>query len=637
MNNLKRKIVAVISVLVIFAMITPVNTTQAAISDECRANIEKCTTAELVEYITELKNTLQVLQDKLGEGTTPPTGVSEVCKDITFTRNLKVGISGADVKCLQALLNVAPQTGYFGSLTKNAVIAYQQKEGISPAVGFVGPLTRAKLNVLVTQPTPPTPPTEPTPPAPPTDGTEGSITAKLTATPVNVKVKRGESNKAVMAFEIKAKNSDMVVKRIDLNYLDGRPWKLINHIALYDGENAIKGIEPIKANIEEITTGTNYNIRFTDLDIKVAKDTAKTITVKVSVPSLTEDTGSPVRKIRVNANAIRAVDTLGLNQYGPSASFERSFTVEAATTGVLSTKVNAGTPKEGAAIVSATADTTEIELAKFDVKVENLAGTITEVKAKVNSDLGANITKIAAVKLYDGTTLLSEKSAPSASGGIVTFDELKVAVAKDATKVLTVKANVSKDIKDVDEGKYIEIVLDEVKGEDANENAISDINDRTAKKIYTYTKAPIIVLDSTSISKSQDNKTAEFSIKFKVTAKGGDIFVVKTATANSSAQAGRITAWTDPAVPTGTPAVSVSFKDATEENTNSWKISEDATATITVNVFVSDANVPTDAAAYKALIKGIAWGVSDATANTDNVFLAFETVDLVTATTFIVP
>ena len=36
-------------------------------------------------------------------------------------------------------------TGYFGSLTREAVILYQEKEGIPP-VGIVGPLTRARLN-----------------------------------------------------------------------------------------------------------------------------------------------------------------------------------------------------------------------------------------------------------------------------------------------------------------------------------------------------------------------------------------------------------------------------------------------------------------------------------------------------------
>ncbi len=42
-------------------------------------------------------------------------------------------------------------TGYFGSITSKAVKAFQKANGLPPT-GFVGPLTRAKINVCVTPP-----------------------------------------------------------------------------------------------------------------------------------------------------------------------------------------------------------------------------------------------------------------------------------------------------------------------------------------------------------------------------------------------------------------------------------------------------------------------------------------------------
>ena len=63
-----------------------------------------------------------------------------------FNNNLFWGMKNAEVLQLQARLNVI-QTGFFGSLTFNAVRKYQQANGIS-STGFVGPLTRAKLNSL---------------------------------------------------------------------------------------------------------------------------------------------------------------------------------------------------------------------------------------------------------------------------------------------------------------------------------------------------------------------------------------------------------------------------------------------------------------------------------------------------------
>lgn len=68
-----------------------------------------------------------------------------------FSKNLTVGSRGVDITELQKVLiaggflAVSP-TGYFGPVTKAAVIAYQKFNNIFPASGFVGILTRAQLN-----------------------------------------------------------------------------------------------------------------------------------------------------------------------------------------------------------------------------------------------------------------------------------------------------------------------------------------------------------------------------------------------------------------------------------------------------------------------------------------------------------
>lgn len=61
----------------------------------------------------------------------------------SLARNLMRGASGSDVVALQTYLGVSP-TGFFGTLTQQAVIQLQQKDGISP-IGVVGPMTRAAI------------------------------------------------------------------------------------------------------------------------------------------------------------------------------------------------------------------------------------------------------------------------------------------------------------------------------------------------------------------------------------------------------------------------------------------------------------------------------------------------------------
>ena len=100
--------------------------------------------------IAALLAQIQVLQAQLAalQGTTPAS----------FTRDLKLGSTGADVKALQIYLNAhgftvaasgpgssGSETTYFGSATQTALIKFQSARSVFPAAGYFGPLTRAGL------------------------------------------------------------------------------------------------------------------------------------------------------------------------------------------------------------------------------------------------------------------------------------------------------------------------------------------------------------------------------------------------------------------------------------------------------------------------------------------------------------
>ena len=67
------------------------------------------------------------------------------------TETLKQGMSGSQVLSLQEALSVSPMTGYFGSLTKAAVMSFQASRGLT-ADGVVGPMTGVALSSSVSVP-----------------------------------------------------------------------------------------------------------------------------------------------------------------------------------------------------------------------------------------------------------------------------------------------------------------------------------------------------------------------------------------------------------------------------------------------------------------------------------------------------
>lgn len=104
-----------------------------------------------------------------------PTPVTPTIPAFTFTRDLKLGVTGIDVKNLQIFLNthgytvatagagsLGQETLYFGPATQAALIRYQKANNITPAVGYFGTITRASVYLASLSPTQPTATSTPT-------------------------------------------------------------------------------------------------------------------------------------------------------------------------------------------------------------------------------------------------------------------------------------------------------------------------------------------------------------------------------------------------------------------------------------------------------------------------------------------
>lgn len=231
------------------------------------------------QTVSDLQAMIATLQAQIAalSGQTGNVGTT-----FTFTTNLQVGSRNESVRQLQVFLNSDPDTmvaltgvgsagnesNYFGTLTKSAVIRFQKKYGIMPSVGYVGPLTRAKLNSM----SGPNPTPGPNPnPTPAMDGTDGSLTVGSSSVVSGaVTIKKGET-KDIIAAQLTASAGKVTVNRFDVQFSE-RPWLTFSKIELVDNNTgnviATKNLSSA-SDVTEVTVGSNYLARMEGLNYVV--------------------------------------------------------------------------------------------------------------------------------------------------------------------------------------------------------------------------------------------------------------------------------------------------------------------------------------------------------------------------------
>jgi hypothetical protein len=439
------------------------------------------------------------------------------------------------------------------------------------------------------------------------------LTVSVEPTPVNVTVNPGDQNKAVAAFKFNAIASPIKVERVDLSFTPVRPHRCFNYLSLYEGANAIKGISLTRDVVLETSPGV-YTVRLSGLDWTIPANSSKVLTVKLSaVSTYPSDCANKTITLSIPDRGVRGVDSAGYQQYAGNVS--RTFKTSVATTvsGTLKASLSTQTPAEGLAIISATADTSEVELAKFDVKWENLGGKVTELEARIETN-ASNLGKVHSLRLYDGTTLLGEvEVATSAASKSVTFTGLEVSMAKDVTKTFTVKALVGKDFK---EGHYLQVTLTKVAGEDENEAATSTritSEGIRANKIYIYKVAPEVSLASAGVNKVAKN-SYEVTLTLKVVARGDNVYLKKGPKSDYWLA---VTLPRQQASPSLEPAF-VTASGAEEINiggTLYFKVLKDQTANITLKVRIDVGEGQSDY--YTVAVKNISWRGEGTTSDTN--------------------
>ena len=102
---------------------------------------------------------ITIPSNTLPQTTTKPNPTNSILSSSSFTRDLKLGMKGLDVKLLQQFLNThgfpvskkgvgskGRENTTFGPATKAALVRFQKANKIVPAVGYFGPKTQAAIS-----------------------------------------------------------------------------------------------------------------------------------------------------------------------------------------------------------------------------------------------------------------------------------------------------------------------------------------------------------------------------------------------------------------------------------------------------------------------------------------------------------
>ncbi|MEY3783835.1 MAG: trimeric autotransporter adhesin [Candidatus Parcubacteria bacterium] len=394
MNTFTKKLTGSIIALLLVGVTLPSSVALAA------------TTADLQAQIQDLLAQIAVLQSKLGV-TVPAVSTCKV-----INTDLTIGSRGSSVTDLQNFLisrgyNIkAGATGYFGGQTQQALAHFQAGQNVFPAVGYFGPLTRARMQnicavVIAPKPTPTPTPTPTTTPIEKLSG-EAYIDRFTVQDGNDTNLEEGDKNVSVMDVSFRVTDGDIRLNRFDLGFTpdagnnEKQPWDTFGTISVWNGNKMIAQIDGSNRQNwkEDQPTNNSYLLRMTGLSTIIRENKEVALTVKVTAQNSVKGTDDgEIWNIFVPDNGIRALDasnaivyagdtadavTLNLDQAGASDELiiRRSDADPDATAIQLKDNTHSGFTKIFAFDVDTDDSRNDIEIINLPIKLTVSTGTI---------------------------------------------------------------------------------------------------------------------------------------------------------------------------------------------------------------------------------------------------------------------
>lgn len=317
------------------------------------------TTEDLQKMINDLLAQVSSLQSQVGQG--GQSVASGICP-YTWTRDLNVGATGADVMKLQQSLNadadtrvasegagsVGMETEFYGPATAAAVSKFQVKyraDILSPAnlvnpTGYFGPSSRAKMNSICTS----APVVDTDDDATDEDeededededfelGGEASLDTASLDDAADDTIEEGSEDSEVAELTVEFSDGDAEISRIDISFDSGDTsdaWDALDEVSLWvDGDK----VASVDASDEDNYQNDDMTLRFSGLDIVAMEDEELDIVIAATLQNNIDADELDTYTVRVES--LRFFDAGGVasTELDPANPDTASFTIEEAGT-----------------------------------------------------------------------------------------------------------------------------------------------------------------------------------------------------------------------------------------------------------------------------------------------------------------
>lgn len=592
-NNVIAKIAAVVAGLGLVAM------SFAYAAPAAKAD----TTTDLQAQIAALMAQIEALKAS--------SGSSASSASATFTKDLTMGSSGAEVTALQNWLIskgfsiAAGATGYFGGQTQAAVAKWQASAGITPAAGYFGAKSRAVANASAGGSTTTGGSTS-------LEGGEGSLDVNGNVSgDLASDVYEGDEGAKVLGFEVEAQDSDIMIERVDVDFtLSGTGSThlddYIDGASLYLDGKKIASLDVSKADED---TNNVYSFRFSGLKGIVKEDDKAELYVAVDTVSNVDSVDTnKVISVDVPLDGIRAVDAAGISETYATANeiTPETFSVTEPVGGKVTITEADENPDGTVVSVDDTADTSDVTILSFDMEADEQDITITDLPVGLVTSENAGVDgPVKRVKLeVDGKTL-DTVTIPTSAGTSyqALFEDLDYTIANGKTVTFDVVVDLNDtDVTTFATGTTLYATTTGSNSawdvEDEEGDSVTPSGSLTGNSMTFYEDSIGVTLVSVAKSKSfsadasGEKDIGKYDITFKIKAIGADMYIDRDVTADpnrdgsgASASGFQWATTTDSTTGTTTTSATVSATDTkTGDTTSYYKINDGSERTFTVSV-----------------------------------------------------